>query len=349
MAMPRMSEQPLIQRAPEKLPFQILRRALERGQLAHAYLFTGEEVAELENAAKTLAMIVNCSDPVRAGGNPIASCGRCPACRKIDKFGHPDVQWIRPESKSRVITIDQIRALMQTVNLKPAEARVKFAVIVCAERLNPEAANAFLKTLEEPPEHSVLLLLSTDPAKILETLISRCLRLHFPGESQERFQAYLPWLENFSRSAGARTGGLLDRYQLLGSLLAKLSELRAAAEATATEASPLKKYSEVEPRLREKWEDELAAATEAEYRRRREALLLTLNWWLRDLWLQTLNFNAELMRFPQLAALNRPLVERLETSQAAQNLRFIEETQQLLESNVQEALALEVGLLKLHL
>jgi len=76
-----------------------------------ARLYHDALVAELEQAAKALAMIVNCADPVRAGEHPIASCGRCLACRKIDKFAHPDVQWIRPESKSRVITIDQIRAL----------------------------------------------------------------------------------------------------------------------------------------------------------------------------------------------------------------------------------------------
>ena len=102
----------------------------------------------------------------------------------------------------RVITVEQMRDLMQTVHLKPAQAALKVAVIVAADRLNVQAANAFLKTLEEPPADSTLILLSTEPQRMLETILSRCLRLNFAGESGRlRDPSLLAWLKNLSEMA----------------------------------------------------------------------------------------------------------------------------------------------------
>ena len=84
------------------------------------------------------------------GGNQFLNRGEEVFVKKIEGGNHADIHWIRPESKSRVITVDQMRELMQEINLKPTEAEYKVAVIVCADRLNVSAANAFLKTLEEP-------------------------------------------------------------------------------------------------------------------------------------------------------------------------------------------------------
>src|SRR2546422_372702 len=163
---------------------QLLQRSLERGRLGHAYLFCGADLAELEGVARTLSKTLNCEKPPRRGASGLAleSCDECLSCRKIDSHNYPDVLWVRPESKLRVITIDQMRELMQTIQLKPAQAALKVAVIVAADRLNVQAANAFLKTLEEPPADSILILLSTEPQRLLETILSRCLRLNFAGE-----------------------------------------------------------------------------------------------------------------------------------------------------------------------
>src|SRR5205823_2281869 len=146
---------------PEQDAVRLLQRSLERGRLGHAYLFSGDDLTELERIARTLAKVVNCEKPVRkpphstltpdeGEGLPLDSCDRCVSCRKIDADNHPDISWVRPESKSRVIIIDQMRDLMQTIHLKPTVAQYKFGIIVAADRLNPQAANAFLKTLEEP-------------------------------------------------------------------------------------------------------------------------------------------------------------------------------------------------------
>src|SRR4051812_231881 len=234
---------------------ELLQRSLARGRLGHAYLFSGDDLAHLEAVARTLAKTLNCEKRVRGANLSLApdSCDECASCRKIDHLTHADVQWIRPESKSRVITIDQMRDLMQTIFLKPTEAEYKVAIIVGADRLNTNAANAFLKTLEEPPARSVLILLSTAPGKILETMLSRCLRLSFAGESARfRDEAFLAWLKQFSETAVAERGSLLSRYRLLSVLLKRLNELKEAIAADLEAKSPLEKYDDLDPKLREK-------------------------------------------------------------------------------------------------
>ena len=327
---------------------QLLQRSLARGRLGHAYLFAGDNLEELESLARTLAKTLNCQKPAKTGGAATDCCDDCPACRKIDGDTHADIHWARPESKSRVVTIDQMRELMREIQLKPTEAEFKVAVIVGADRLNAQAANAFLKTLEEPPSNSVLILLSTEPSRILETILSRCLRLNFSGDGARPLDAaQAEWLEKFGALAGGEQKSLLGRYRLLDVLLQKLGEIRSRVDESLTARSPLEKYDEVEKDLREKWETELAAAIEAEYRRHRADLLLLVQWWLRDIWLHTLAAGKDLLKFPAVSGAEA-VARRITPRQALENLQTLENAQRLLHTNVQESLALEVSLLKLH-
>jgi len=327
----------------------LLQRSLERGRLAHAYLFAGHRLEELESLARTLAKTLNCQKPVRGrNGVGLDCCDTCLVCRKIKGETHTDVHWVRPESKSRVVTIDQMRELIREIQLKPTEADYKVAVIVGADRLNAAAANAFLKTLEEPPPKSVLILLSVEPQRLLETILSRCLRLNFAGEGGRQLDASRrEWLERFSRAA-VEQGSLLGRYRLMDVLLQKLAETKERVEESLAARSPLERYEDVEKELRERWEDELKAAIEAEYRRLRGDLLVTVQWWLRDVCLQTMKAGRGLLNFPELAHTEQ-VARRITTRQAMENLHVLEQTQRLLHTNVQEALAVEVGFLKLHL
>ena len=328
---------------------QLLQRSLARGRLGHAYLFTGHQLEELEALARTLAKTLNCRKPVKTGGVATDCCDDCPVCRKIDNDTHADMHWARPESKSRVVTIEQMRELMREIQLKPTEAEYKVAIITAADRLNPQAANAFLKTLEEPPAKSILILLTTAPQRILDTVLSRCLRLNFSGDAVPPLDpAQTEWLAQFGALAATEQKTLLGRYRLLDVLLQKLGEMKSRVEETLTARSPLQRYEDVEKDLREKWEDELAAAIEAEYRRQRADLILLVQWWLRDVWLATLAAGGELLNFPQITGAEA-VARRLTPRRALENLQILEQTQRLLHTNVQEALALEVSLLKLHL
>ncbi|MGA2863008.1 MAG: hypothetical protein ABSF95_00810 [Verrucomicrobiota bacterium] len=351
----------------QKAGVQLLQRSLERGRLAHAYLFTGHQLEELEVLARTLAKTLNCRQPVCGqGGVAVDCCEACLSCRKIDHGNHGDVHWVRPESRMRVIKIEQIRDLIKDIQLKPTEAEYKVAVVVGADRLNEQAANAFLKTLEEPPPKSILILLTTEPQRLLETILSRCLRLSFAGEGPQPLEpAQLAWLSAFSQLAAAPQKSLLGRYRLMDVLLRKLNGLRENIEQTLKARSPLEQYEEVEEEWRDRWENELVAAIEAEYKRQRADLLTVIQWWLRDVWLLTLKpspedqppearraaaaFSADaLLSFPQLPATEQ-VARRLSPRQAMENLDVIEQLQRWLGTNVQEALALEVGLLKLRL
>ncbi len=326
----------------------MLQRSLACGRFGHAYLFAGDQLEELESLARTLAKTLNCQKPVKTGGVATDCCDACLSCRKIDHDTHADVHWARPESKSRIVTVEQTRELMREIQLKPTGAEYKVAIIAGADRLNVQAANAFLKTLEEPPGKSVLILLSTEPQRILETILSRCLRLNFFGDGVHSLDAaQAEWLARFGALAADGQKSLLDRYRLLDVLLQKLGEIRTRVDETLTARSPLQRYAEVEKDLREKWEDELAAAVEAEYRRQRADLLALVQWWLRDVWLHTLAVGRELLNFPKIAGAEI-VAQRITPRQALENLQTLEQTQRLLHTNVQEALALEVGLLKLH-
>src|SRR5260221_991913 len=205
---------------------QLLQRSLARGRLGHAYLFAGDSLEDLESLARTLAKTLNCQNPVKIENAATDCCDECSSCRKIENGNHADIHWARPESKSRVITIDQARDLMRQIQLKPNEAEHKVAIIVAADRLNPQAANAFLKTLEEPPKNSVLILLSTEPQRILETILSRCLRLNFSGDGKRELNlTEAEWLEKFGGLAASEQKSLLGRYRLLDALLQKLAEI----------------------------------------------------------------------------------------------------------------------------
>jgi len=334
--------------AKETQGIELLQRSLARGRLGHAYLFTGDQLEELEALARTLAKILNCQKPITTGGAATDCCDECLSCRKTDHDTHADVHWARPESKSRLITVGQMRELMREVQLKPTETGYKIAIITAADRLNAQAANAFLKTLEEPPARSVLILLSTEPQRILETILSRCLRLNFFGDHARPLDpAQKEWLARFDTLAAGGQKSLLSRYRLLDVLLQRLGGIRSRVEETLSARSPLQQYDEVEKDLREKWEDELAAAIEAEYRRRRAEVLLLVQWWLRDVWLSTLAAGGNLLKFPETPG-PATVAARITPRQALENLQTLEQTQRLLHTNVQEALALEVGLLKLH-
>lgn len=339
---------------------QLLQRSLERGRLGHAYLFTGDSLDELEAVARTLVKTLNCQQPPRrsAGGLPLDCCDHCLACRKIADGNHADVMWIRPESKSRVITIDQIvprpnsseRPLTDLIYQKSTEGGFKVGVLVAADRLKTEAANAFLKTLEEPPAKSLFILLSTEPQRLIETILSRCLRLNFAGSGRQLLdEPSRAWLEQFARAAAADSKSLLGRYRLLGTLSRHLGEIRGGLEKSLGERSPLAQYEDADPGMVEKWETELTAAVEAEYRRRRMDLLLAVEWWLRDVWLHTLGVANGNLTFPALADAAGAVAGRIKPEDAIENLAVLERTQRTLHTNAQEALVLEVGFLKLKL
>jgi DNA polymerase-3 subunit delta' len=158
-----------------------LRGEINSGHLAAAYLFSGPEGVGKNLAAKNFASALNC---LEAKGD---CCDCCVSCRKIRQGTHPDVHII-DNGACEEIKIDEIRQLEQEINLRPYEGKFKVFIINNAHNLNPVSGNAFLKTLEEPPKNSLIILVSDKPARLLKTIISRCRIVKFNSlERRELF------------------------------------------------------------------------------------------------------------------------------------------------------------------
>jgi len=157
-----------------------LRRAWAGGRLAQAYCFHGPSGVGKRGAALALARAVNCLANEACGidGAIQDACGACAACRKITSGVHPDVIEVRPEGKT-VITIDQIRVVAMRAALHSYEGKSKVFVLDPADLLQEPAANALLKTLEEPSKRTLFILLTASPGALLPTLLSRCQGVRF--------------------------------------------------------------------------------------------------------------------------------------------------------------------------
>jgi len=145
----------------------LLAAHLKTGRLAHTYLFTGPEGAEKQELVNGFARSLNCEKETI-----FESCD-CRSCRKTDNRNHPDVHWLGEDEKARSIKIEEIRDLIHQSSLKPYEGKRKVFILKGAERLTLEAANALLKTLEEPPLHSIFVLSVENKAHLLQTIQSR--------------------------------------------------------------------------------------------------------------------------------------------------------------------------------
>jgi DNA polymerase III subunit delta' len=149
----------------------ILVRTIQRGRIASSYLFAGEPGIGKKYTAVTLAKGLNCLT------SPGDACDECPSCKKIDSGIHPDFLRISPESGQ--IRIEEIRAIDEMLSLKAFEGRYKVVIVDDADTMNQHAANAFLKTLEEPPAESLIILVSSNPCRLPDTIRSRCSRINF--------------------------------------------------------------------------------------------------------------------------------------------------------------------------
>ncbi len=155
-----------------------LRNSLDSGRLSHAYILAGPHHVGKMTLAINLAQALNCQSDEKP-------CGQCHSCRRIASGNHPDFAVIRRTEASAAedsaqrknITIDQIRDVQHSINLKPFEGGYRAIVIDQADQMTEEAANALLKTLEEPPDHTVFMLLTAQEDSLLPTIRSRCRKI----------------------------------------------------------------------------------------------------------------------------------------------------------------------------
>lgn len=157
----------------------VLKNSIKRGKVAHSLLLSGPDGVGKRLVALALARALNCAEPVDGD-----SCGRCADCALMEAGNHPHLIQVSPINKKGeaaddgVIKIDQVRDVQAALRYR-VERGKKAVIIDGAERLMPAAANAFLKTLEEPPPDSVIMLVTSRPSELLATILSRCHRINF--------------------------------------------------------------------------------------------------------------------------------------------------------------------------
>ncbi len=306
--------------------------AQKRSRLAHAYLITGAPGSGKRALAAELAHLVN--------GAP---------ANEIFTGNAPDVHLAGPETKSRGIAIDQIRSLEHALQMRSSDGRRKVAVISEADRMAVPTANAFLKTLEEPPNNSLLLLLSSIPETLPETILSRCIEIPLASPADVALsteQAGL--LELLDRLTPDSAGGVHEAYQLAQGVERLLAQMRQTIQednAAAHKREEARYRNTTDGTWLENREDYYKALAESVYRQQRAQLIETLVLW----WGDVLRASTGVATRELAAARARTeaVARRLTTSEILRRIRRLEELRDHLNRSIPEALALEVAFLQI--
>lgn len=314
----------------------LMELAHANSRFAHAYLIMGPPGSGKEALAMRMMEMVN----PPADGIPKVS---------LNAFKSSTTSVIGPESKSRRIKVDAIRAIEHTLQMASPEGVTKFAVIKDADCMGQEAENAFLKTLEEPPNSSRLLLLTSRPEILLDTILSRCIRIALTGRSgpAEVNETTAAFLESLRKHTLAGKGGISGALGLMAKFSSILKEEKASIakryeEEQKAEAAMYRQTTEGDYLKRR--DDYFKAITEADYLEQRNRLIEFLVMWFGDaLRQQTGSTNLDL---PAYTDATSKLASTYSIDDLSKKIDAVENLRSNLSTNVFEALALEVGFIR---
>lgn len=160
-------------------------KAIQLSKISHGYILNGEEGSGKKMFASIFAKTLQCE---KKGINP---CGQCKSCKQSDTRNHPDIKWVTHE-KPNSIGVDDLRGqLISDIQIKPYSGKYKIYIIDEAEKLTVQAQNSLLKTIEEPPDYGMILLLTTNAKGFLPTILSRCVILNLRPISDKQIKDYL--------------------------------------------------------------------------------------------------------------------------------------------------------------
>ena len=316
---------------------ELVDQAKRNERLAHAYLITGPPGSGKEEVAIRLIEMTLPEDPDRI----IAG---------IDDLKSPTTVILGPESKSRSITIDAIRSAEHHLHMAAEREVTKFAVIKDADCLGVQAENAFLKTLEEPPPQCRLILITARPEMLLDTILSRCIRIDLIGATGPVTipGKVRPFLEAMQRhSTSAASGGISGALGLMAqftSLLRREKELVAAENEASLKEETNRYQKTTEGTYLKQREEYYKALTESQYLDRRNQLLEYLLMWFGDALRQ--QSGSQRLDLPDFSEATGNLARALSADELSRRIDAIDELRANLNTNATEALALEVGFIR---
>jgi DNA polymerase-3 subunit delta' len=312
--------------------FQMVRRAIDLGRPAHGYLIIGPVRGAAMDLAVRILQLLFCKSEHKP-------CCACDSCRHVVERIEADIHWVFPEKKSRIISAEQIREkLINEVTQTSFSGGWKAGVLVGADRLNEASANAFLKTLEEPPDRTVFLLLSDAPQQLLPTIVSRCQRI----DLDELRELGEPWKSRVLETLSSPLFGKpLEGLAMSNVLYSVLTDLKSKAEQL------VKDEARADTKVEE--DDEVFdAKVSARYREMRADFLLTLLRWFRDLLVLKAGGDPALAFNQTKLEVLKERAGRLTLAQAIYNLSAVEELARQMEKSLSEESVLAYALDRIH-
>ncbi len=335
-----MRDGPMWQTAGHDKAVGALRRAIERGHLAHSYLITGPPSVGKTTLALDIARAVSCLSEDRP-------CSACRQCERIASELHPDVRVIGLElarsGRARTqIGIDQVRETQRETSLLPYEGRYRVFIFETAEKLSEEAANSLLKTLEEPPDSVILILLASDADSVLPTILSRCRRIDLRPVSAEMIAGFLTSRKGVDADRAREIAGMASGRMGWALRAADDPDIvqRVSDSMDSIEAAILDSLAG-----RFEYAERLAARFSAD----REGVFAELDLWL-SWWRDALLAGQGRSELVSNVSRRQPIeaaAERLTTETVAAAIRAVMRTSYLLERNVAPRLAIESMMLGL--
>lgn len=312
--------------------FAQMKRAWSDNRLAHAYLICGSPSGAGLALVHSLLKLLYCE----AAEPP---CGVCPACQRAVARQLPDVTWVEPENKSRIISVEQIRSLIDTVAQTAFGGGWKVGVVLACDRMKAEGANAFLKTLEEPPGKTLLLLVTDQMQGLLPTIVSRCQKvvLAEPDPEPVWMEKLVDILSRHNDESGLQTLLLAGRLKaLLDEIKVGLQEQEGAgkAESEGGENAETEAAREI-----------VAARVQAKLVKERTDVLRAVQYWQRDLLACRVGAGVETLHFKTHDDRLRRQANRLPVARLLERTRVADQVVRLTAVNIADLVALESELL----
>jgi DNA polymerase-3 subunit delta' len=307
--------------------FVLLEQSRARGRFAQAYLITGAPGAgKFRLLGKLASVLLGAKD---------------------EPLKHPDVHTLEPQKKTRVIGVEAMRELIGALQMSSRLGGAKLAIIHDADRLNEAAANALLRTLEEPPGHTYFFLLSTQPEQLLETILSRCLEVPLRSGVKPALTARQQALTEALRGAPLAGDipavfGLARQFSML--LAEAKAEIDEQSEAAFKKEEVLLKQVGARKEAIEDREDFFKALTESRYRAERDGLLAVIEQWFADALRQ--QHGAPALDLARCGDATAELAAKFSAAELLRRTAALAELRDHFGRNIQEQLAIECAFLK---